>query len=72
VNFTALEERGADVGLRRESFQTLAQMLLATGAADQFAGALAGEDEPRRRMQLKTLLFGMGETFRVLIQRAMV
>jgi hypothetical protein len=28
----------------------------------------AGE-ELRRRMQLKTLLFGMGETFRVLMQR---
>ena len=69
VNFTALEERGAEVGLRRESFQTLAQMLLAAGEADQFAAVLAGEDEPRRRMQLKTLLFGMGETFRVLVQR---
>jgi SAM-dependent MidA family methyltransferase len=68
VNFTALQERGAEVGLRGECFQTLAQMLLAAGEADQFAAALAGEDEMRRRMQLKTLLFGMGETFRVLLQ----
>ena len=69
VNFTALEERGAELGLARENFLTLAQMLLAAGEEDQFAAALAGEDEVRRRMQLKTLLFGMGETFRVLLQR---
>ena len=38
--------------------------------ADQFAAALGRTaDELRRRMQLKTLLFGMGETFRVLTQR---
>src|SRR5437764_127222 len=36
VNFSALEERGAEVGLAREKFQTLAQMLLAAGEADQF------------------------------------
>ena len=69
VNFTALQESGAASGLVTESFETLAQTLLAAGSADQFAAALAGEDELRRRMQLKTLLFGMGETFRVLLQR---
>jgi SAM-dependent MidA family methyltransferase len=69
VNFTALEERGSELGFQRESFQTLAQMLLAAGEADQFAAALGGAEEMRRRMQLKTLLFGMGETFRVLLQR---
>jgi SAM-dependent MidA family methyltransferase len=69
VNFTALEEAGAAAGLRRDRFETLAQTLLAAGEADQFAEALAGGDELRRRMQLKTLLFGMGETFRVLLQR---
>jgi len=73
VNFTALEERGAECGLAVERFETLAQLLLAAGEEDQFAAALgsgAGEREGlRRRMQLKTLLFGMGETFRVLIQR---
>jgi SAM-dependent MidA family methyltransferase len=69
VNFTMLEEAGAALGLATERFETLAQTLLAAGAADQFAAALAGEDELRRRMQLKTLLFGMGETFRVLTQR---
>ena len=39
---------------------------------DQFAGALAAgspRDEQRRRLQLKQLLFGMGETFRTLMQK---
>jgi SAM-dependent MidA family methyltransferase len=72
VNFTALEEHGAACGLGVERFETLAQLLLAAGEEDQFAAALATgagpREELRRRMQLKTLLFGMGETFRVLIQ----
>ena len=31
--------------------------------------ALAGPNDNRRRLQLKTLLFGMGETFRTLLQK---
>ena len=53
-----------------DSFETLAHALLGAGERDQFASVLEGCDpaeEQRRRMQLKTLLFGMGETFRVLI-----
>jgi SAM-dependent MidA family methyltransferase len=71
VNFTALEECGAACGLRRECFETLARTLITAGEADQFAAALnsAPAEELRRRMQLKTLLFGMGETYRVLLQR---
>lgn len=72
VCFTALEERGAELGLERVRFESLAQTLLAAGEADQFAAALAGPapvEQLRRRMQLKQLLFGMGETFRTLIQR---
>ncbi|HUI55790.1 MAG TPA: SAM-dependent methyltransferase [Bryobacteraceae bacterium] len=69
VNFTALEEHGSSCGLRTERFETLAQMLLAVGETDQFAAALGHEGDLRRRMQLKTLLFGMGETFRVLLQK---
>lgn len=68
VNFTALEEAGARIGLRKKYFETLAQTLLRAGEGDQFAAALEGGDVARR-MQLKTLLFGMGETFRVLTQR---
>jgi SAM-dependent MidA family methyltransferase len=64
VNFSALEEHGARVGLGRERFETLAQTLLCAGEADQFAAAMAANPG-----QLKTLLFGMGETFRVLVQR---
>ena len=64
VNFTALEEHGAGRHLRRERLETLAQMLLASGEPDQFAAAIAAD-----RMQLKTLLFGMGESFRVLLQK---
>jgi SAM-dependent MidA family methyltransferase len=70
VNFTALEERGAECGLEKKNFETLARTLLEAGEPDQFASALGGgADEFGRRMQLKTLLFGMGETFRVLLQR---
>jgi SAM-dependent MidA family methyltransferase len=72
VNFTALQEAGAALGLATERFETLAQTLLAAGESDQFAAAIDTADPAealRRRMQLKTLLFGMGETFRVLIQR---
>jgi len=66
VNFSALQDWSE---LRTERFETLAQTLLAAGEPDQFATALTPESDLRRRMQLKTLLFGMGETFRVLIQR---
>jgi SAM-dependent MidA family methyltransferase len=73
VNFTALHEGGAACGLDPMRFETLAALLLTAGEPDQFAaalGAAGGADELRRRMQLKTLLFGMGETFRTLLQRA--
>jgi SAM-dependent MidA family methyltransferase len=69
AQFTALQEHGESCGWITEKFQTLGQMLLTAGEADQFAAALGGGEELRRRMQLKTLLFGMGETFRVLLQR---
>jgi SAM-dependent MidA family methyltransferase len=69
VNFSALEEWGDARSLRTERFETLAQTLLAAGEPDQFASVLTPSGDLRRRMQLKTLLFGMGETFRVLIQR---
>jgi SAM-dependent MidA family methyltransferase len=73
VAFTALEEHGATFGLKTVRFETLAQTLLAAGEPDQFAAALAAASEEeglRRRLQLKSLLFGMGETFRTLLQKA--
>jgi SAM-dependent MidA family methyltransferase len=71
VNFSALAERGEECGLRTDGFETLAQALIAAGE-DEFARSLAALDaaeQLRRRLQLKTLLFGMGETFRILRQR---
>jgi len=59
------------LGLRRVSLRTLAQTLLDAGERDQFASVLQVDDQAeamRRRMQLKTLLVRMGETFRVLLQ----
>jgi SAM-dependent MidA family methyltransferase len=66
VNFTALEERGAELGLRRVSLRTLAQTLLDAGERDQFASVLQVDDQAeamRRRMQLKTLLVRNGRDF---------
>jgi SAM-dependent MidA family methyltransferase len=52
-------------GLDVESFETLSQFVTRLGKPDHFAGLVdKGFEE-----QLKTLLFGMGETFRVLLQR---
>ena len=73
VSFTALEEHGARLGLQTICFETLARTLLSAGEPDQFQAALAAHTpaaEVQRRLQLKSLLFGMGETFRTLIQRA--
>lgn len=70
VCFTALERRAAGRGFRRERFESLASTLLRTGEADQFAEVLAARSERAviaRRLQLKKLLFGMGESFRVLL-----
>jgi SAM-dependent MidA family methyltransferase len=72
VNFTALELYAARLGFERVAFESLAQTLLRAGEPDQFGEALAADSEAeslRLRLQLKTLLFGMGETFRVLILR---
>jgi len=73
VNFTALVRRGEELGLQAVSLRSQTSFLLSIGEADLFASALAASKEPERRRlwrQLKTLLFGLGETFRVLVQRA--
>jgi SAM-dependent MidA family methyltransferase len=72
VCFTALQEHGAIHGLETVRFEPLSQALLAAGEPDTFSAALAASthgEQLRRRLQLKTLLFGMGETFRTLLQR---
>jgi len=70
VNFTAIEEFGAEVGLRTVRLESLARTLLTAGESDNFFSAMGTDpaSELQRRMQLKTLLFGMGESFRVLLQ----
>ena len=71
VNFTALVEHGRALGLRELPLESQAQFLLSIGQADEFQSALAAATESeaqRHRMLLKTLLYGMGDTFRVLVQ----
>jgi len=70
VAFSAVESEAQRCGFTVLRFENLASALLRAGEPDQFAAALAspGEQESLRlRMQLKTLLFGMGETFRSLL-----
>jgi SAM-dependent MidA family methyltransferase len=72
VAFTDLQERGEALGWTTIAFETLAQMIIRAAAPDQFERALAADTQAERaryRVQLKSLLFGMGETFRVLVQR---
>jgi SAM-dependent MidA family methyltransferase len=72
VCFTALEQYGKQIGLETQACEPLARTLIAAGEPDQFAQVLAADspDEARRRsLQLKQLLFGMGETFRTLLQK---
>ncbi|MBZ5591567.1 MAG: SAM-dependent methyltransferase [Acidobacteriia bacterium] len=72
VCFTALEQHGGAIGLETEAIEPLARTLIQAGEEDQFAHVLAADSpvEARRRsLQLKQLLFGMGETFRTLLQR---
>jgi SAM-dependent MidA family methyltransferase len=73
VCFSALQQYGRKVALETEVFEPLVRTLISAGEADQFAGALAGgsnEEDQRRRLQLKQLLVGIGESFQTLIQRS--
>ena len=72
VNFSALADAGQAAGFEVATLQTQQAFLLETGEADRFAYALAAKTalrETELRMQLKSLLFGLGETFRVLAMR---
>lgn len=72
VNFSALEACGRALSLDVRPLQSQQAFLAAVGEPDGFAFALAAGSERRRtelRMQLKTLLFGLGETFRVSVMR---
>ena len=72
VNFTALEARGRELGLNSLGLRSQSQFLLTLGETDNFAAALEAKTDTEAqqlRLQLKSLLFGMGETFRVLVQK---
>lgn len=72
VNFTALEQNAVRCGFEKVRFESMGRMLLRAGERDRFSSALAGAGESeqmQRRLQLKTLMFGMGETFLTLLLR---
>ncbi len=66
VAWAWLESTAAQCGWRRRSFESLSSFLMRTGEVDQFRAALAGAPE-KHTLQLKTLLFGMGESFQVMM-----
>jgi SAM-dependent MidA family methyltransferase len=67
VAFAALEEHAQRCGLEPMRSEALARTLLEAGECDQFAAALASGMQAR--LQLKTLLFDLGESFRTFIAR---
>ena len=72
VNFTALADCGRAAGFEVFPLQSQQAFLLQVGQHDNFAYALTAateRDQTALRMQLKSLLFGLGETFRVLAMR---
>lgn len=72
IDFEALIKAGEAGGLSLESFETLSRFLIEGGMLG-FLEAAAGDDSAayRERAKLKTLIHpeGMGEVFKVLIQR---
>jgi SAM-dependent MidA family methyltransferase len=65
VPFDALKKAGEACGLETVRFEMMSQFLLRVGESDQFAEAVRGGGENA----LKTLIYGMGESFRVLLQK---
>lgn len=72
ADFSALIAAGETAGAPLESFESLSRFLL-EGGIESFVAAAAGDDASsyKERAQLKTLIHpeGMGEAFKVLIQR---
>ena len=72
VPFDELLRQAKSVGWKEESFETMGQFLLRAGERDQFASALEGPSGAgltRLRLQLKSLLFDLGEKFRAVLWR---
>lgn len=74
VNFTALEERGKELGFEPLGLVTQTQFLLSLGRTSGFLQELEGGSSDRQKLeqlqQFKELIHpgGMGETFKVLLQ----
>jgi SAM-dependent MidA family methyltransferase len=65
VPFDVLRKAGESAGLETVRFETMSQFLLRVGERDQFVELVQGGGE----LALKTLIYSMGESFRVLLQR---
>jgi SAM-dependent MidA family methyltransferase len=72
VDFGALIAAGTEAGLELETYESLSRFLI-DGGIERWIAAAAGDDASsyKERAQLKTLFHpeGMGESFKVLIQR---
>jgi SAM-dependent MidA family methyltransferase len=66
VAWTRLEEEAARRGWKKTRMETMASLLMRAGEKDAFEGALAGDRE-KMTQQLKTLVFGMGESFQAML-----
>ena len=71
VNFSALDIRARELGFEVEPLQSQTAFLMSIGSSDDFRAALHGDsrEEFDLRMKLKSLLFGIGESFRVFVAR---
>lgn len=73
VDFDLLARTASEAGLRETCFEPQSRYLMRLGEEDQFASVLAGSGSEAERtqaaLQLKNLLFGIGETMRVLEMR---
>jgi len=66
VPWAWLESTATQSGWHRQSFQSLTSFIMRIAEADRFEAVLAGASE-KHTLQLKTLLFGMGESFQVMM-----
>lgn len=66
VAWTHLESEAMKLGWKKVRMESMTSLLLRAGERDSFESALAGDRE-RLTQQLKTLLFGMGESFQALL-----
>jgi SAM-dependent MidA family methyltransferase len=72
VNFSALAAGAARNGFEMVRMETMGRMILRAGEPDEFACVFDGVDDrerSRRMLQLKSLMFGMGESFLALLLR---